>query len=103
MPNSEFREFETKKKGVFRVTLLFTCLRVKNKYHCQDVDSGFQASARAAVAGMRGSLEECVIVRIIFIHDGRGLITLLITHILLLNMQSFGMRMRKGCCAKDVQ
>ena len=44
-------------------------------------DSGFQASARAAVAGMRGSLEECVIVRIIFIHDGRGLITLLITHI----------------------
>ncbi len=63
---------------------------------------GFQASAWAAVARMRGSLEGCVIVRIIVIHDERGLITLLSSHILILNMQSFGMRMieillRKGC------
>jgi len=64
---------------------------------------GFQASAWAADARMRGSLDECVIVRIIIIHDGSGLITLLITHILLLNMQSFGMQMRKDCCATDVQ
>jgi hypothetical protein len=64
---------------------------------------GFQASAWAAVARMRGSLEECVIVRIIVIHDGRGLITLLISHILILNMQSFEVRMMKTCCAKDVQ
>jgi hypothetical protein len=55
---------------------------------------GFQASAWAAVARMHGSLEECVIVRILVIHDERGLITLLISHILILNMQSFGMRMK---------
>ena len=40
-------------------------------------DPGFQASTRVAVARVHGLLEECVIVRINFIHDERGLIPLL--------------------------